>query len=126
MAPSPGRPAPGRRRFLKVVGMAGLAGTFVPSALALARGAAPGAKPPPRKPAVKPRPASPPGGEGEPEISVDARSLAEIVKRRYGDHLTFEQLEAVTRELDGRIRSGQRLRAVHLANADEPDCTFEA
>ena len=53
-------------------------------------------------------------------------ALAEIVRRRYGKHLTPEQLEAVARELDGRLQGGKRMRETRLANGDEPDFTFHA
>lgn len=61
-----------------------------------------------------------------PAISEDARALADIIKRRYGLHLTPEQLEAVTREIENRLQGGKALRAAKLANGDEPDFTFHA
>src|SRR5438876_171012 len=61
-----------------------------------------------------------------PEISDDARALAEIVKRRYGQHLTAEQLESVTKEIENRLQGGKALRAAKLANSDEPDFVFRA
>jgi hypothetical protein len=45
---------------------------------------------------------------------------------RYGAHLTPEQLEAVTREIDSRVTGGKKLREAKLANSDEPDFTFQA
>ena len=110
----------GRRRFLKTVGLAGLSSALAPTVHALAQTAPPPAGTAPARPdsTAVPVPASP------PEISEDARSLAEIVRRRYGKHLTPEQLEAVTRELDGRVQGGKRLRDSRLANGDEPDFTF--
>ena len=115
-------PVPDRRRFLKTLGLAGLSSALAPSALALAQSATPpsGAAP------AKPDSAAAPAPAGPPEIAEDARSLAEIVRRRYGKHLTPEQLEAVTREIDGRIQGGKRLRETKLANGDEPDVTFHA
>jgi hypothetical protein len=111
-----------RRRFLKTVGLAGISSALVPPVLALAQSATPpgGASAKPDSVAATP-PATPPA-----EISEDARSLAEIVRRRYGKHLSADQLEAVTREIDGRIQGGKRLRESALANADEPDFTFHA
>jgi len=53
-------------------------------------------------------------------------ALATIVRRRYGQHLTDKQLEAVTLELENRLQGGKRLRDSKLANADEPDFTFKA
>jgi hypothetical protein len=67
-----------------------------------------------------------PGPQKPPEISDDARTLAEIVKRRYGQYLTPEQLEGVTREIDDSLQGGKKLRAAKLANGDEPDFTFHA
>lgn len=111
---------PDRRRFLRTVGLAGLSSALAPTVHALAQSSTPPAGGPGAKPDSA---AAPPA---QPEISDDARTLAEIVRRRYGKHLSPEQLEAVTRELDGRIRGGKALRDAKLANADEPDVTFHA
>jgi len=120
---------PRRRRVLRVLSLAGLTSLGAP-ALSLAQSRpdtsrAAGAK------AAPPAPPAPPGGapaagEKPPEISADAKTLAEIVKRRYGQHLTPEQLESVTKELDSRIQGGTALRKAKLANGDEPDFTFHA
>jgi hypothetical protein len=113
--------APGRRRFLKTVGLVGLSSALAPAARVLAQASgSPGGSA-----AAKPDTAAAPMGAAQ-EISEDARALATIVKRRYGQHLSAEQLEAVTRELDGRIQGGKSLRAAKLDNADEPDITFHA
>jgi hypothetical protein len=110
---------PDRRHFLKTMGLAGISSALVSPVLAFAQSPAP----PGGAAATKPdSTATPPAGPSE--ISDDARSLAEIVRRRYGKHLTEEQLEAVTRELDSRVQGGKRLRESKLGNADEPDFTF--
>jgi hypothetical protein len=112
-------PLPDRRRFLKAAGLAGIGTALVPHMVAFAQTPTP---PPsgamPAKPDSAAAPAAP------PEISEDARSLGEIIRRRYGKHLNNDQLEAVTRELDGRLRGGKAMRDVKLANGDEPDFTF--
>lgn len=113
-------PVPDRRRFLKTVGLAGISTTLVPTTLAFAQSATPPGGAATAKPDSSAAPAAP------PEITDEARSLTEIVKCRYGDHLTPEQLEAVTRELNGRIQGGKRLRESKLTNGDEPDFTFHA
>ena len=116
------RPQPlHRRRFLQLAGL-GLSTAFGGSALAQTS-TPPATTPPAAAPATPPAAAAP---EGPPPISEDARALAEIVRRRYGKHLTPDQLEAVTRELDGRVQAGRRLKDVKLANSDEPDFTFHA
>ena len=120
MTRSPQPPFPDRRRFLKTLGLAGLSSTLLPRALAFAQATPPPAAAAPAKPDSAAAPAAP------AEISEDARSLTEIVRRRYGKHLTPEQLEAVARELDGRVQGGKRLRETKLANGDEPDFTFHA
>ena len=112
-------PVPDRRRFLKAIGLAGLSSALAPRALAFAQSVTP-ADAKPAKPDSAAAPAPP------PEISEDARSLIEIVRRRYGKHLTPEQLEAVAREMDGRLQGGKRMRETRLANSDEPDFTFHA
>jgi hypothetical protein len=112
----------GRRQFLKTVGWVTLSGALgAPMALAQSSGKQPAAK----KPGPKPQPAAPPASE-PPPISDEAKALGGIVHQRYGAHLSADQLSAVTRELENRVQSGKRLRAVPLANADEPDTTFHA
>ena len=110
-----------RRRFLQLAGL-GLS-TAALAGPALAQTSTPPATPPAAPAATPPAAAAP---EGPPPISEDARALAEIVRRRYGKHLTPDQLEAVTRELDGRVQAGRRLKDLKLANSDEPDFTFHA
>ena len=100
-------PAADRRRFLKTVGLAGLSSALVPPMFAFAQSATPPAGATAAKPDSAAAPATP---AGPSEISEDARSLAEIVRRRYGKHLTSEQLEAIARELNGRIQGGRALR----------------
>lgn len=111
-----------RRRFLQLAGL-GLSTAFGGAAIAQTATPPPATTPPATTPATPPAAAAP---EGPPPISEDARNLAEIVRRRYGKHLTPEQLEAVTRELDGRVQGGRRLKDLKLANSDEPDFTFHA
>ncbi len=123
-----------RRRILKLVGIAGLTSLGAP-ALAAAQSKLPplgypsltGAPAVPAEaPAASPVPPKPLGPEKPPEISDDARALAGVIQRRYGRYLSPEQLETVTKEIDGRIQGGRRLRDRKLANGDEPDFTFSA
>ena len=112
----------GRRRFIQVLALSG-------AAFMVGHAATPRAQ-------TAPTTSTPATGAGadsttatttaEPPISDDARSLADIVRRRYGTHLDAAQLEAVTQELNQRLQSGTRLRAVKLANGDEPATTFHA
>jgi hypothetical protein len=115
----------GRRQFLKTVGLAGVSSALVVPALSTAQG--PGTATTPAKPdstsgvadtaQAAPKP---------PEISADARALAGIIERRYGDGLTKEQLESIAQDLEGDLKGTKRLREVKLGNSDEPDFTFRA
>jgi hypothetical protein len=110
----------GRRRFLALVGLAGVSavmGVRAASAAAPGGGSTP-ATPPPATP--------PPAAPAPPEISEDARALAAIVKRRHGAHLDDTMLQSITEEIENRLQGGRRLRGVRLANSDEPDATFRA
>jgi len=116
-------PAPDRRRFLATIGIAGLSTALAPPIQALAQATTPPAAATPATPA-KPDSAAAPAAP--PEISEDARSLTEIIRRRYGKHLTPDQLESIARELNGRITAGRTLRDSKLMNGDEPDVSFHA
>lgn len=115
-----------RRRFLQIVGL-GVTSSVSGAVVALAQTAGSGSAP---KAAGSAAPAdsakTAAAAAGPPEIGEDARTLAEIVRRRYGKHLTPDQLEAVTRELDQRVQGGRRLKDAKLANGDEPDFAFKA
>jgi hypothetical protein len=111
-----------RREFLKLLGVAGIGSTLATSAVALAQTSKTETK---EDAKPKPQPVAPAQGE-QPETSPDARTLLEVVKRRYGSHLTDEQLAEILEELNGRMRSGEALRKLALTNGDEPDVIFSA
>ena len=116
-----------RRRFLLLVGAAGLSTSLMaPAVLAQGR---------PRKvekPPLKPEPAAPAKTDGSApppapsEFVDDVRALSLIIERRYGKHLDANQLEQIRKELDGRLQSGKALRSVKFENHDEPDFAFHA
>jgi hypothetical protein len=54
----------------------------------------------------------------------EADGLFEIVRQRYGDRLTTEQLDEVRRIVRAQVEAACALRAVRLTNADEPFQTF--
>lgn len=109
-----------RRRFLRVVALAGL-GVSAAGGHVLAQSGAPAAAPPATTTPAAPAPNAP-----EP-ISEDARALAGVLRRRYAAHpLDDAQWESVMRDVDGDLSLGKALRGAKLENADEPDVTFEA
>ncbi len=117
-----------RRRFLMLVGAAGLSTSLLAPSAALAHSA--GRKV--QKPPLKPEPATPAKSDGPAppappsEFAEDARAMAAVIARRYGAHLDPGQIEQITKELDGRMQAGKALRAAKLANHDEPDFAFHA
>ncbi len=54
----------------------------------------------------------------KPDPEADA--LFEIVRQRYGDRLTRGQLDEVRKIVQAQVEAARALRAMRLANADEP------
>jgi len=104
-----------RREFLQLLGAAGLASVLPLASDAKAQAAAPTVAPTaPAAPAV-PAP-----------LSEDARALTAVLKRRYPDRFNEAQWESITRDFEGDLGLGKRLRTLKLKNSDEPDITFKA
>ena len=57
--------------------------------------------------------------------SDEVETLFEMVRRKYGDRLSDEELSAVRRE-DAVVEHTPALRSVKLANGDEPWSIFKA
>jgi len=125
MSNSPGSARPDRRRFLKVVGLAGLSSTLA-APLAFAQSGSSASTKKPAKPAAKPQPPAAPPSDTPPEISDEGRALAALVRERYGQHLSAEQMTEIEKELTWRMRAGEALRKLGFANGEEPDFTFKA
>jgi Spy/CpxP family protein refolding chaperone len=96
-----------RRRFLKNV--AGISAVALTTPLAVAPAHAP-QQPAPQQPS--------------PTTPTQAQLLGEIVRQRYGQFLTPDQLSDVMRSLDGALQRAKRLREFKLKNSDEPDFVF--
>ena len=108
-----------RRKFAKTIAAAIVAAP----ALAASAQTPPAAAEPKAPPQPNPTPAQP---QGPPAPSPLALAYFEVARRRFGAALTPEQLEAVKRDLEGNVRTAERLRASKLKNSDEPDFVFEA
>ena len=54
----------------------------------------------------------------KPDPETDA--LFEVVRQRYGDRLTWEQLDELRKIVGAQVEAAHALRAVRLTNADEP------
>jgi hypothetical protein len=63
-----------------------------------------------------------PGGD----LDAVADALAAVVRSQYGERLGAEDLTAVTRQIRAALGRAEQMRAVELANGDEPDLVFSA
>jgi hypothetical protein len=112
-----------RRRFTKEVAAAMAAAPLV-SLMAKAQ-TPPGAKT--KEAAAPPNPQpSPSPQQQQQKPSPVAEAYAAVARARFEEHITPEQFELIKRDLEGNVRSADRLRSVKLKNADEPDFTFIA
>ena len=57
-------------------------------------------------------------------MSKEVELLFALVKERYGARLTAEQLEEVRKGIEAVQRNARAVRAVALANSDEPMESF--
>jgi|SRR5687768_12841179 len=74
---------------------------------------------------VPPTPSSPaPTASPAPADAVLADAMTQLVRRRYGTHLTDEQIALVREDIVSGLRASDRLRAILLPNATEPDVVF--
>ena len=51
--------------------------------------------------------------------------LLELVKKRYGDRLTEEQITQVEKKIKNNLETAEKLRSVELENGDEPYNVFK-
>jgi hypothetical protein len=58
------------------------------------------------------------------EPSALAKGLAEAIRLRYPDRFSADDLAAITRGIDGRLRAVERLYQTTLTNGDEPDFVY--
>lgn len=107
-----------RRQFAKTIAGAVLAAPFIAQATTSAQ-TPPATKqaPAPPNPQPTPTPAPP---------SPVAEAYAEVGRLRFGDKLTPDELARLKRDIEGNVRTAERLRAFKLRNADEPDFIFIA
>ena len=59
------------------------------------------------------------------EESKEAEYLFELVKNRYGDRLSEEELEEVKTGVEMVVEASVTLRSIELENADEPFSVFK-
>ncbi len=102
-----------RRGFLGTA--AGVAGVLVRPFAAKGQTATPTAAPPAATPTPTPAPPDP-----------KTEALVKLARERYGRFLSAEELPMLDERIGALERRGIRLRAVKLANAEEPASEFRA
>ncbi|MGQ0715456.1 MAG: hypothetical protein ACT4PJ_17290 [Gemmatimonadaceae bacterium] len=78
-------------------------------------------------PAVPPAPPAATVTPTEPPTDANAAltdAMTQLVRQRYGAHLTDEQIALVRDDIRSGLRASDRLRAVLLPNGTEPDVVF--
>jgi hypothetical protein len=56
----------------------------------------------------------------EPDAATEVETLLSLIRARYGERLTPEQLADVKKGVESIVDGARALRAVKLGNADEP------
>lgn len=82
-----------------------------------------------RAPSVPPAPVLPAPTTSPTPADADANApladaMTQLVRHRYGAHLSDEQLARVHDDIRDGLRASDRLRAILLPNATEPDVLF--
>ena len=112
-----------RRRFAKgIVASAALAAQPLVSSVSSNAQTPPAPKQSPAPP--NPQPTT--NAAAPPPPSPVAEAYTAVARARFGAHVTDEEMSRIARDLEGNVRSAERLRAVKLNNSDEPDFIFSA
>ena len=106
-----------RRQFAKSIATTLVAAPLVAS---LVKGQTPTK---PKEAAAPPNPQPSPAPQ---KPSPLAEAYTEVARVRFGEKLAPEQLEQIRKDMEGNVRTADRLRAVKLQNGDEPDFVFAA
>jgi len=67
---------------------------------------------------------TPPPSSPTPTPSPAARALLELARERYGKYLEPEEIKMLDEEMASLERRSARLRAIRLANSEEPATDF--
>ena len=103
-----------RRSFVKIVPALSAAGLLAMNSALQVAAQAPSALP---SPTPSPTPAQP---------SPLAEAYVQVARVRFGEHAKPEQWERIRTDLEGNVRTADRLRGSKLKNGDEPDFIFVA
>lgn len=109
----PDRPRTTRRIFAKALATSAAVPALLPAAAAFGQ----------ITPTATPTPTPVPTPEAPSSV---AEALTEVVRIRWGKHLSGDQLGEIAKSLDGRLKGAEAMKKVKLTNADEPDVVFFA
>lgn len=116
-----------RRRFNRNVAATFLAAATLPLQASMANAQTSGTtKETPAPPKPQTSPATGAAAAATQKPSPLAEAYAEVVRVRFGEQVTPEQLAQLKKDVANIVRTSDRLRAVKLQNADEPDFIFSA
>lgn len=121
----PPRRGTSRREFSKAVAAALVAAPVAAGVAASAQTPSPAPAEPKAPPGPQPTP-SPAQGPAQPQPSPVAEAYAAVARARFGSQLSDEEFARVKRDIEGNVRTAERLRAFKLGNGDEPDFVFGA
>jgi hypothetical protein len=113
-----------RRQFTKTIAATMLAAPLIATATETCAQTPPAAsKQAPAPPHPQPTPAAT-ASQNTPSPLTEA--YAEVGRLRFGEKLSADELARIKRDIEGNVRTAERLRAFKLKNADEPDFIFIA
>ncbi len=69
---------------------------------------------------------APVSADDEPPVPTAAQALTDLVRARFGRHLSAAQLRSAQGEVDRIVRMADMLRRMPLDDADEPVTVFVA
>jgi hypothetical protein len=58
-------------------------------------------------------------------MSIETKCLSDLVRERYGDRLTKDELNEVLESVESFVKIAQELRLVNLENKNEPFSVFK-
>jgi hypothetical protein len=102
-----------------------VAAAIVAAPVVAARAQTPAAPREPKAP-PNPQPTPTPRPQTPTPPSPVAKAYAEVARARFGSQVSDEEFKRIERDLEGNVRTAERLRASKLQNWDEPDFVFEA
>ncbi|MFN3135294.1 MAG: hypothetical protein ACK44H_06950 [Candidatus Kryptonium sp.] len=86
-----------RRKFLKIVASLPAIGFAIPSKIS----------------------------DQEGESDVEIKKLIEIIKLKYGERLSEDQMKMIVEDIEANIKRRERLLSYKLSNWEEPDFKFQ-